>query len=191
VDDIQRISDGGVDASHASTMPEAGTEAAAAAAAAAADADAALNPVPKSSPAGRPLVAPGRRAPHPILGRDDEVLTKEEWQRRLATKHLADAYPQQFGQTQELGTRSMLGLFESTGPLLGEDPKRLGRFRVITLATTGIMVGVIFANMPAHDHKGRPTILSSVSMLLNDSQRLAAQWSRCENLISFCATISS
>ena len=79
-------------------------------------------------------------------------------------KHLADAYPQQLNQTQDVGTRSMLGLFESTGPLLGDDPKRLGRFRVITLATTGIMVGVIFANMPAQDHKGRPTIFASVRL---------------------------
>lgn len=143
--------------------------------AAAASADSAQSQAPKPSPAGRPLVAPGRRAPHPILGRDDEVLTKEEWQQRLATKHLADAYPQQFGQTQELGTRSVLGLLESTGPLLGEDPKRLGRFRVITLATTGIMVGVIFANMPAQDHKGRPTILSSVSMLWRIFRDVAAE----------------
>jgi hypothetical protein len=123
-------------------------------------------PQPKASapPGGRPLVAPGRSAPHPILGRDDEVITKDEWQRRLAMKHLADAYPQQLNQTQDVGTRSMLGLFESTGPLLGDDPKRLGRFRVITLATTGIMVGVIFANMPAQDHKGRPTIFASVRL---------------------------
>ena len=84
----------------------------------------------------------------------------------------------------------MLGLLESTGPLLGDDPKRLGRFRVITLATTGIMVGVIFANMPAQDHKGRPTILSSVSMLLRFSEtRGSVQPLRKPEL--FCVTISS
>jgi hypothetical protein len=151
------------------------------------EAGAAQQQAHKPSPAGRPLVAPGRSAPHPILGREDEVITKEEWQRRLAAKHLADAYPQQLGQTQDLGTRSMLGLLESTGPLLGEDPKRLGRFRVITLATTGIMMCVIFANMPAHDHKGRPTILSSVSMLCTTVRTCGCAMSPS----SICVTSSS
>ena len=133
---------------------------------------------PEWARGGRPLTQrPGARPPvHPILGREDEVITTAEWQKRLKTKHLSDAYPQQFHaqnpqmfQQQELGTKSFLGLFESTGPLLGDDPKRLGKFRVITLTVTAFMCGCIFMNMPANDHKGRPTIFASVQQRIGGS----------------------
>ena len=115
-------------------------------------------PVPGLRPAGQR---------DPLLGRDGEQFTREEWKQRLATKHLSEAYPQQFGKQQYLGTVSRLGLLESTGPLLAEDPVRLGRFRVITAVATTVIVGVIFAQMPATDHKGRPTIFASVRLRLS------------------------
>ena len=114
-------------------------------------------PIPGLRPAGKR---------DPLLGRDGEQFTREEWKQRLATKHLSEAYPQQFGKQQYLGTVSRLGLLESTGPLLAEDPVRLGRFRVITAVATTVIVGVVFAQMPATDHKGRPTIFASVRLRL-------------------------
>ena len=119
-------------------------------------------PIPGLRPAGQR---------DPLLGRDGEQFTREEWKQRLATKHLSEAYPQQFGKQQYLGTVSRLGLMESTGPLLAEDPVRLGRFRVITVVATTVIVGVVFAQMPATDHKGRPTIFASVRLRLPSPSR--------------------
>ena len=62
---------------------------------------------------------------------------REEWQEKLAYKHLASNYPQQYGKQMPTGTISRWGVLESTGPLLGDSPHNLGRFRAFKLVVTG------------------------------------------------------
>lgn len=108
-------------------------------------------------PSGNPLSAldPDKR---------DEDLTTEEWQDRLVIKQLAINYPQQFGKSPEIGTVSRLGLLESTGPLLGHDPVRLGKWKAISAVIAGTVAVTCLALMP-ETINGRPHMFSSVCTL--------------------------
>jgi hypothetical protein len=97
-----------------------------------------------------------------VADKRDEELTREEWQDKLQYKHMQQRYPQHFaGVQQEIGTVSRLGLLESTGPLLGESPARLGQFRLITAVVTGLSVFTCLALMP-QTINGKPHMFSSV-----------------------------
>ena len=124
----------------------------------------------------------GRELNPGILKKEDEELTREEWQEKLAYKHLANNYPQQYGKDMPTGTISRLGLLESTGPLLGDSPHNLSRFRVLKLAATVIAVGVTFGLMP-ETINGRRHMFSdvrqrtpAVSFASQHRYSLAAAW---------------
>ena len=125
----------------------------------------------------------GRALSPEILAKADSELTTQEWQAKLAHAHLVSNYPQQFGKVPDIGTVSRLGLLESTGPLLGDSPVNLGKFRVITALVTVFAVGTCFMLMP-ETINGRRHIFSSVRVPQNPHVSLGLQSNRLAGVCS-------